>query len=191
MKKHSGFTIIELMVVIAIMGLVSTVVVINLVPTLKKTRIKNQASEIVTLLKQLRSQAIHKNKYFGLVFDDSKQSCYVIKYDPKMKTLDQLSELAVETEVEDQDLKVSKIVFEEGITFKSIEVALNQWSKASGNMKDEEFPYENIVIFNKYGCAPKTTVLIQNKNGTQYKIESDPVTGLFNAEEYYEEDENA
>lgn len=67
-RKRSGFTLVELMVVIVIIGLLATVVAINVLPSQDKAMVGKARADISTL-----EQAIETYRLDNLVFPDDRQ----------------------------------------------------------------------------------------------------------------------
>ena len=65
-RKRSGFTLVELMVVIVIIGLLATVVAINVLPSQDKAMVGKAKADIATL-----EQAIETYRLDNLAFPDS------------------------------------------------------------------------------------------------------------------------
>jgi type II secretion system protein H len=72
-RKHraAGFTLIELVVVLAILGLALAVVVPNLGPSSETVELRAAASELRALLRATRSAAITANRDLLLAIDES------------------------------------------------------------------------------------------------------------------------
>jgi len=72
-RGHSaaGFTLIELVVVLALMGLVLAVVLPNLGPNTEVVELRAAASELRALLRATRSAAITANRDLVLAIDES------------------------------------------------------------------------------------------------------------------------
>jgi general secretion pathway protein G len=67
-RKRSGFTLVELMVVIVIIGLLATVVAINVLPSQDRAMVGKARADISTL-----EQAIETYRLDNLVFPDDRQ----------------------------------------------------------------------------------------------------------------------
>ncbi len=65
-RKRSGFTLVELMVVIVIIGLLATIVAINVLPSQDKAMVGKAKADIATL-----EQAIETYRLDNLAFPDS------------------------------------------------------------------------------------------------------------------------
>jgi prepilin-type N-terminal cleavage/methylation domain-containing protein len=61
MHKHSGFTLIELMVAIGIVGLLSAITVPNLISWLPKYRVGSAARNVISAVEFARLRAIREN----------------------------------------------------------------------------------------------------------------------------------
>ncbi|AZN63107.1 GspH/FimT family pseudopilin [Acinetobacter johnsonii] len=62
MKSLKGFTLIELMVTIAVLALIATLAAPNLSQTLKNTKVKTSSGEILNFLQQARTEAVRLGK---------------------------------------------------------------------------------------------------------------------------------
>jgi general secretion pathway protein G len=67
-RKRAGFTLVELMVVIVIIGLLATVVAINVLPSQDRAMVGKARADISTL-----EQAIETYRLDNLVFPDDRQ----------------------------------------------------------------------------------------------------------------------
>jgi len=69
MRKDSGFTLIELMVVIAIVAIIASVTVPNLIAWLPKYRVGSAARSVMSAVEFARLQAIRENSDVDVNFD--------------------------------------------------------------------------------------------------------------------------
>ena len=69
MRKDSGFTLIELMVVIAIVAILASVTVPNLIAWLPKYRVGSAARNVMSAVEFARLQAIRENSDVDVNFD--------------------------------------------------------------------------------------------------------------------------
>ena len=74
MRKSSGFSFIEVMTVIAIIGIVAGIVLPNVVGWLPKYRLRSGAEEIQSTLQLARLSAIKQNTDATVTFDTSNQT---------------------------------------------------------------------------------------------------------------------
>jgi type IV fimbrial biogenesis protein FimT len=73
-----GFTMIELMVVIAVVAILAVLAVPSLVNTLAKKRLEGAAAELATDIEYARSEAVHRNAAAGVVFAANCYTIYVL-----------------------------------------------------------------------------------------------------------------
>lgn len=76
MKKCSGFSLLELLITIAIMGIVMSISTISFNSWTKKSNIEKQVRELFTDLAESRSRAFHEKKEFRVTFQPNS---YVIR----------------------------------------------------------------------------------------------------------------
>ena len=68
MKKNSGFTLMEVMVVIGIIGIMSAIAVPNYIAWLPKHRIGGAARDIYSVMQYARTRAVKENKHVVINF---------------------------------------------------------------------------------------------------------------------------
>ncbi|GAI18719.1 unnamed protein product, partial [marine sediment metagenome] len=68
MRKNSGFTFLELMVVIGIVGLLAAIAVPNLISRLPKYRVGSAARNVISAVEFARMQAIRENDFVYVNF---------------------------------------------------------------------------------------------------------------------------
>jgi len=69
MRNNSGFTIIELAVVIAIVGIMAGIAVPNFVGWLPKYRLSSSADDIQALVQNARLRAVKENAHVAVLLD--------------------------------------------------------------------------------------------------------------------------
>lgn len=68
-NKNSGFTLVELMVVIAVIGIMAGIAIPNFFSFLPKSRLRSAARDIVSCLQEMKLRAIKENATTVIVFD--------------------------------------------------------------------------------------------------------------------------
>jgi len=69
MRKQDGFTIIELIIVIAVIGIMAAIAVPNFLSYLPDVRLKSAARDLYSNLQQVKIGAIKSNKKWAIVFN--------------------------------------------------------------------------------------------------------------------------
>jgi type IV fimbrial biogenesis protein FimT len=80
MQKKSGFTLMELMVVIAIISILSALAVPNLIKWRPKRQLSAATKEILSVMQYARSRALKENTRVGLLFDRANET-YTVFFD--------------------------------------------------------------------------------------------------------------
>lgn len=68
-NKNSGFTLVELMIVIAIIGIMAGIAIPNFFSFLPKNRLRSATRDIVSCLQEMKLRAIKENATTVIVFD--------------------------------------------------------------------------------------------------------------------------
>ncbi|OGQ89087.1 MAG: hypothetical protein A3J85_01630 [Desulfobacula sp. RIFOXYA12_FULL_46_16] len=68
-NKNSGFTLVELMVVIAIIGIMAGIAIPNFFSFLPKSRLRSATRDIISCLQEMKLRAIKENATTVIVFD--------------------------------------------------------------------------------------------------------------------------
>ena len=74
MKQAKGFTIIEVMIVIAVLGILATVAIPNYMDWLPKSRVNGAARELFTEMQLAKMKAISENNNYVITFDTANNS---------------------------------------------------------------------------------------------------------------------
>ena len=75
MKKHHGFTLVELMITLAIAAIVMSIAVPSFNTTIQNSRITTQTNEMVSAINLARMEAIHRGTTVSLCASSDQSSC--------------------------------------------------------------------------------------------------------------------
>jgi prepilin-type N-terminal cleavage/methylation domain-containing protein len=71
MKKHQGFSLIELLVVVVLLGILTALTVISLNPIRRQIKTEDAAGAIYNIMRQARIQSITQRQFYGVVINTS------------------------------------------------------------------------------------------------------------------------
>jgi len=71
--KPNGFTLIELMVVVGIIGILSLLVIPNFIGIQRRERVRSAAMEVAQDLRQIRERALAQSGNYTMTFDNAAQ----------------------------------------------------------------------------------------------------------------------
>ena len=72
-RHQNGFTLTELMVVIAVVGIIALIATPNIVTGLPKYRLKSASNELASHMRKARSRAVKERRIVRILFDTQKQ----------------------------------------------------------------------------------------------------------------------
>ncbi len=80
MKKSSGFTMVEILVVLAIITILMTISIPNFMAWRDNTRLKRAANDIYNAMQRAKMGAIKENRNWSVSFDTAKETCSIIDW---------------------------------------------------------------------------------------------------------------
>ena len=78
MRKHSGFTVVELLVVIALIGTIAAIAVPNFISWLPNYRLRSAADDLYSNFQIVKLGAIKNNNNWAIVFNEGADSYTLI-----------------------------------------------------------------------------------------------------------------
>ena len=85
-KQNSGFTLFELMVVLALIAVASALVLPSVGHALGNVELRSGAASVISLLAQARTRAVYEGRSYAVVFgpaDDAARSLHLVRDDGK------------------------------------------------------------------------------------------------------------
>ncbi len=161
MRDNTGFTLIELMVVIVVIATLTAIAVPNFLAYLPNARLKRAARELYSNMQLSKMGAIKQNTDWAIVFDktdDKYQVCSGKGVDDSWSGADN----AVEKTVVLSD-------YGSGVAY-----GHGDATSAIGSGFDDEITYastpSNVFIVNSQGTSNEGYVYLQNMNNKTYSI---------------------
>ncbi len=177
---EAGFTLLELIVVLVIVGLVSAMAAPRLVGSLTKAHMRTSVQKIASALRYARSQAVSEKKTYFAVFDVEKNGCFIEpektekKDDPyaEAEAKAALTEKASEKESDRKAYLLPETVkIEKGVI-------------GEEEVESESFRLE----FYPAGNSSGGEVVLVDEKENRFRIVVDPVTGIVKLSEENESD---
>jgi general secretion pathway protein H len=160
--KSRGFTLLELLVVVLIIGLISALVMPRIAASLPGVQLKSTARAVAASLRYARSQAVFESIPYMAVFDNSQKRLAV---EPMEKPL---------AAAESDSLRV---ILNESSLQKVYEFPDEVEFAVSNNSDADEgrdlFP----IFFFPRGDSTGGTIVLKNVRGKHFTITVDPITG--------------
>ena len=78
-KRHNGFTMLEMMIVVVLVGILATIAVPTFVRTIPRLKTRAEARNALNLMRTARSRAISENTQYGVYFNISGRTYVLFK----------------------------------------------------------------------------------------------------------------
>lgn len=149
-NDFSGFTLIELIVVLVIVGLISSLAIPRMFNSIIHAELKNAARQTITLLTKAREEAYYKKKNRWVFFDMDNKKVTVLEKDA---------------------LEIGKLKTVIGLEYNFPEGISIQMNSSEGLQKKTQ------LWFSPVGSSSGGIVFVRDKQRRQYRIQVDVVTG--------------
>lgn len=155
MAGHAGFTLLELMAVLVVIGLAAGIAMPSVSTGLQRWRLRAAALEMNAMLKFTRTQAVAKRQAFQLVLDRTRNLYW----------LDQTNAVLDAEQAHEKGIRL--LALPSGVRFGAVSLG-----------GQEIFADELGVVFSPYGTTTGSSIQVVNERGHGYQITLDQVTGL-------------
>lgn len=164
-----GFTLVEAMVVIAVIGIAVAVAVPNIVGYMPEYRLKRAARDLYSVMQSTKMGAIKNNTSWAIVFDPA-TSRYLICSDSGADAT--WSTTADNTIVSTITLPGygSGINYGHGIAEEKATVAGEKFSTNPSDPAENISYNSNVLVFNSRGTGSGGYVYLQNNQSTSYTV---------------------
>lgn len=172
MKRVSGFTVVELMVVIGIIGIVSAIAVPGFVSWVPGYRLKSAAMDLYSNIQLARMYAIKDNRPYSVEFNTAANSYKLVDngYDGEFDTID-------------DEVKMTVLLsdYQSGVTYGHGDATHNANASPTSNFPDDGVSYTpNRVQLDSRGKSEGYLgwVYLQAQDGKSYVVGTPYMTGL-------------
>ena len=158
-NRESGFTAMELMVVIAIIGIMAAIAIPGFSTWLPNYRLKTAARDLYSNMQKTKVGAIKSNSDWAIVFDPANKRYRICSDDG--------GDSDWTNENENEESVVDLLVKYEG----SADYGHGNATSPIASTFDDEITYgSNVVVFNSRGTCNGGYVYIENDKNTTYGI---------------------
>lgn len=161
--NQKGLTLVEVIIVIAIIGILSAVAIPNFLSWLPNMRLREATRELHSLIQQVRTEAIRSNQARAIVFQAANNR-YSICSSSGADT--DWSTLGDNTNVQTYDFTQ----YGNGIRYGSGNIVGNNSVTEEAIPADNVSYNNNILVFNPGGTGSGGYVYLQNKNNTVFAV---------------------
>lgn len=151
MKENKAFTIIEIVAIIAIMAIFTSVSIISWAPLSASIKLKTEGDKVISILRQAQQEAVTEQINFAIRFRQDDNSYSLIKLVP-------IEENSLEKTV----LEIKSYEISAPIKIKSVDDFIGDQAE-----------------FSSFGAAASSgTIVLENLNGGEYIVEVTAAGGI-------------
>jgi len=141
--QHSGFSMVELMVVIAILAVLATVAIPEMSALLKNTKLRTATRQLVSTLQEMKLRAIKENAVTSIAFDEINDSYKAFvdndPADPENGVYEKGEEIIAYVDLKNDNLEITSNNSSFGFTSRGLLTGVNNCtitiSNTSGRQK--------------------------------------------------------
>ena len=183
-KNIAGFTLIELMIVILVMGVALLIVATNFTGLVPEERLRAEARSIGHLIEFARAEAAMKGVNYGVVYDLKNNAYWLLVPEVDDEDLESYSDDTEYGDEDDEEEEIRKKLFyrklQKNIEFEDVQLGEDT------TMKDEIVRIEITPLGTASGHIVHLKQLAENGSGKekQMSLELNALTAIVN---YYDE----
>jgi prepilin-type N-terminal cleavage/methylation domain-containing protein len=164
MRKDSGFSLIELFIVIALIGIIAAIATPNFSRWVSNYRLKSAAMDLYTHMQFTKVNAVKNNKQWAIVFDPDNSKYSICS--------DEGADKAWGSGDDEIVREVHLSSYKSGVAYGHGNATTNA-TQGGGSFPAEDISYtSNVVWFNSRGLADNGYVYLENDLGESYAIGS-------------------
>ncbi|WP_051958177.1 pilus assembly FimT family protein [Desulfobacter vibrioformis] len=162
MKPQSGFTMLELLIAVAIIGIAAGLAMPDLIGFMANYRLKDAASRLYSDMQNTKLNAIKQNKDWAIVFNAGAGKYYICSDKGGDNSWD-LDQNTIEKEVTIPD--------KSGVSFGHGSASKDATSAGGTSFSDDDITFnDNYAIFNSAGSGSAGYVYLENNKKTTYAV---------------------
>ena len=165
--KPSGFTLLELLVVILIVSLISALVLPRMAASLPGVQLKSTARAVAASLRYARSKSVFESTPYVAIFDPTRK---LLAIEP------------MEKPIEADELDSFRVILDTSKLHKVYqfpdEIELAVFDNRDADRDRDLFP----ILFFPRGDSTGGKIVLQNLRGRRYALTVDPITGAVEIE---------